>query len=124
MFFIGYMSMQCGVDFYVVCDSNYVFELLQDVEKFFFEEKSFYGWGWFVVCWGVVFDVRLLDDVFLQRLVVVINDDKSYCWMNCVVVEFYGFIVEECSVEVRIVLLDEMLFDIVQLKKEMWVFMV
>ncbi|MDM9541943.1 metal-dependent hydrolase, partial [Klebsiella pneumoniae] len=68
-------------------------------------------------------DARLLDDAFPQRPVVAINDDKSYCWMNRAAVELYGFTAEECSAEARIALLDEMLSDTAQLKKEMRAFM-
>ncbi|WP_220138079.1 hypothetical protein, partial [Myxococcus llanfairpwllgwyngyllgogerychwyrndrobwllllantysiliogogogochensis] len=68
-------------------------------------------------------DARLLDDAFPQRPFVAINDDKSYCWMNRAAVELYGFTAEECSAEARIALLDEMLSDTAQLKKEMRAFM-
>ncbi len=43
--------------------------------------------------------------------------------MNRAAVELYGFTAEECSAEARIALLDEMLSDTAQLKKEMRAFM-
>lgn len=122
-FFTGYMSMQRGVDLHAARDSNHALELLQDAEKLLPEEKSLYGWGWSAARWGAVPDARLLDDAFPQRPVVAINDDKSYCWMNRAAVELYGFTAEECSAEARIALLDEMLSDTAQLKKEMRAFM-
>ncbi len=116
-FFTGYMSMQRGVDLHAARDSNHALELLQDAEKLLPEEKSLYGWGWSAARWGAVPDARLLDDAFPQRPVVAINDDKSYCWMNRAAVELYGFTAEECSAEARIALLDEMLSDTAQLKR-------
>ncbi|MGF1184250.1 amidohydrolase [Klebsiella pneumoniae] len=122
-FFTGYMSMQRGVDLHAARDSNHALELIQDAEKLLPEGKSLYGWGWSAARWGAVPDARLLDDAFPQRPVVAINDDKSYCWMNRAAVELYGFTAEECSAEARIALLDEMLSDTAQLKKEMRAFM-
>lgn len=122
-FFTGYMSMRRGVDLQTASDSKHALELLQAAEHLLPPEKSLYGWGWSTSKWGGVPDNRLLDEAFPQRPVVAINDNKSYCWMNRAAVERYGFTAEDCSAEARIALLEEMLTDTAQLKKDMQAFM-
>lgn len=122
-FFTGYMSMRRGVDLRTTCDSREALERLKSAEHELPSEQSLYGWGWSTACWGALPESRLLDDAFPHRPVVVINDNKSHCWMNRAAVERYSFTADNCSAEARILLLNEMMADTTQLKDELQAFM-
>lgn len=122
-FFSGYMSLHRGVDVSTAPDSAAALALLTAAAQTLPPEQSLYGWGWSAARWGALPDGRLLNMAFPQRPVVVINDDKSYCWMNRAAEARYGFQPDRCSAEARVALINEMLADSAQLKADLRAFM-
>ncbi|RCX20667.1 hypothetical protein DFP94_103399 [Fontibacillus phaseoli] len=118
VFFTGYMSMHRGLDLSKAESELEALQLLIRYAEELPEDENVYAYGWDQDSWGDLPEQALLDVVFPDRVVVAINRYKSYCWMNRIAVERYGFTPDQCSAEARASLLKEMLQDREELKSE------
>lgn len=118
VFFTGYMSMHRGLDLSEAASSVEALELLIRYTESLSDGENVYAFGWDADCWGGLPKQEPLDSAFPDRAVVAINRSKSYCWMNAIAIERYGFTPERCSAEARALLLREMLQDEKQVEAE------
>ena len=118
VFFTGYMSMNRGVDLSKTSTVEEALALLVQHAKSLEASQNLYGFGWDKGVWGRLPEKHLLDEAFPDRAVVVINRNKSYCWMNQTAIDKYHFNPDACSAEARALLLNDMLKDRQKVKEE------
>ncbi|MCV9951783.1 amidohydrolase family protein [Paenibacillus sp. BT-177] len=111
VFFTGYMSMHRGVDLTHTASSEGAVQLLLQEANHLPSGKDVTAYGWSEEKWGGLPEPSLLDGLFPDRVVIAINQNKSYCWMNRLAEERYQFSPDQCSAEARALLLQAMMQD-------------
>lgn len=98
-FFTGYVIFNIGVDVSKASSIDDCIEILKKYEKKLDDNATIFGHGWNPEVFKNSTAVEKLDEVFLNKRVIVFSANRDNCLMNTKAIETYKFTPNECYPE-------------------------
>ncbi|EKQ57472.1 MULTISPECIES: amidohydrolase family protein [unclassified Clostridium] len=98
-FFTGYIIFNIGVDVSKASSIDECIEILKKYESTLDNNATIFGHGWNPEAFKSLTAVEKLDEIFINRRVIVFSNNRDTCLMNTKAIEVYKFTPDECYPE-------------------------